>query len=240
MSKHCIIPRPSRTLVRHTVHRILSIHSREPSIRHLRIAILRRSHGGRRLRARVRSLAARGVGVAVGRALLVVRRVEEGARGLGRALQWGQGVSGGQDGRAVDAVRRRGGCAAAERVEVAGRDAARVGRALRAGHGVHGVQDRLVLVLHAAGALVLQPAYLAGSGGRRAFSVVAAFAPERLVGVVLHVLVELLEEEGALQTHLLDAPVQAQDALAGRVVGLLNVVDAPAEFNAFAIVGAFD
>lgn len=89
---------------------------------------------------------------------------------------------------------------------------------------------------------------------RRALPVVAALAPQRLVGgcwrwraaavavvdVVFHVFVELLEKEGALKTHLLDAAVQAQDALACRVVGLVNVVDAPAEFDAFAVVCGLD
>jgi hypothetical protein len=97
-------------------------------------------------------------------------------------------------------------------------------------------------------------ACLAGAGGRRALSVVGAFAAQRLVGgcgrrgaaavavvdVVFHVFVELLEEKGALESHFLDASIKAQDALAGRVVGLFDVVDAPAEVDAFAVVGGFD
>jgi hypothetical protein len=54
------------------------------------------------------------------------------------------------------------------------------------------------------------------------------------------VFLELVEEEGALEAHLLDAPVQALDALSCAVVVLLDVVDAPAQFDAFAVVGGFD
>jgi len=93
-----------------------------------------------------------------------------------------------------------------------------------------------------------------GSSRRRALAVVAPLTSQRLVGrcgrrrattiavvdIVLHVLVELLEKEGALQTHLLHAPVQAQDALAGRVVGLFDVVDAATDVDTFAVVCAFD
>lgn len=53
-------------------------------------------------------------------------------------------------------------------------------------------------------------------------------------------LVELLEQEGALEPHLLDAPVEAQDALARRVVGVFDVGYAPAQVDAFAVVGRFD
>jgi hypothetical protein len=116
------------------------------------------------------------------------------------------------------------------------------------------MEDRLVLMLYTSWALVLQAANLTGSWGRRALSVVAAFTPERLIcgrgrrraasvaviDIVFHVLVELLEKKCALETHLLDAAIQAQDALAGRVVGLFNVVDAPAEVDAFAVISTFD
>jgi putative intracellular protease/amidase len=54
------------------------------------------------------------------------------------------------------------------------------------------------------------------------------------------VFVELLEEEGALEAHLLDAAVEAQDALARAVVGFFDVVDAAPEIDAFAVVGGFD
>lgn len=89
---------------------------------------------------------------------------------------------------------------------------------------------------------------------RRALAVVTALAAQRLVrgrgrrtaaavavvDGVFHVLVDLLEEEGALETHLLDAAVQARDAQTGAIVVLLNVVDAPADVDAFPVVGAFD
>lgn len=52
--------------------------------------------------------------------------------------------------------------------------------------------------------------------------------------------VELLEEEGALEAHLLHAAVEAQDSLTGGVVGLFDVVNAAAELDAFAVVGGFD
>lgn len=84
-------------------------------------------------------------------------------------------------------------------------------------------------MLDAAWALVL---HLYSPRRRRRLSQVAAFAPQRLVcrrrrrratavavvNVVFHVFVQLLEEEGTLQTHLLHTSVQTQDALAGRVV----------------------
>lgn len=53
-------------------------------------------------------------------------------------------------------------------------------------------------------------------------------------------LVELLEKEGAFKTHLLDAAIQAQDPLARGVVGFLDVIDASAEVDAFAVVSGFD
>ena len=45
---------------------------------------------------------------------------------------------------------------------------------------------------------------------------------------------------GALEAHVLDAAVQALDALSCAVVVLLDVVDAPAQFDAFAVVGGLD
>jgi hypothetical protein len=146
-------------------------------------------------------------------------------------------------------VWRRGG-PGAHGGEVARGHAAGVWGALRAAHGVHAVE---CVWLNTAGAL-MHGACWAGAGGRRAFSVVGAFAAQRLVGgcgrwggtavavvdVVFHMFVELFEKEGALEAHLLDAPVKAQDALAGRVVGLFDVVDAPAEVDAFTVVRSFD
>lgn len=53
-------------------------------------------------------------------------------------------------------------------------------------------------------------------------------------------LVELLEEEGALEAHFLDSAVEPDDAGAGAVVGVVDVGYAPLEVDAFAIVGGFD
>jgi hypothetical protein len=89
---------------------------------------------------------------------------------------------------------------------------------------------------------------------RRALSVMAPLAPQRfirrrgrwrttpiaIVDVVFHVLVELFEQEGALETHLLDAPIEAQDALAGGVVGFFDIVNAASQVDAFAVVGGLD
>lgn len=52
--------------------------------------------------------------------------------------------------------------------------------------------------------------------------------------------VDLLEEESALETHFLDAPVQACDAQARAVVVFFDVVDAPPKIDAFSVVGGFD
>ena len=111
------------------------------------------------------------------------------------------------------------------------------------------------LMLHAARTLVRSCASsAAASRRRRALAIVTALAPQWLVcgrrgrraaavavvDVVFHVFVELLEEEGALEAHLLDAAVEAQDALARAVVGFFDVVDAAPEIDAFAVVGGFD
>lgn len=104
--------------------------------------------------------------------------------------------------------------------------------------------------MRVAGALLL-----CGSGaglrvcGGGAFAM-AALAPQRLVGgcrrrtatpvrvidAELHVLLELLEEEGALESHLLDATVQTADAYARAIVTVFNVGYAPSEINAFLVV----
>lgn len=89
---------------------------------------------------------------------------------------------------------------------------------------------------------------------RRALPVVAPLAPQGLirwggwwaaaaiavVDIVLHVLVQLLEKECALEAHLLDAAVQACDAQARAVVVLFNIGYAAAEVDAFAVIGPFD
>ena len=51
---------------------------------------------------------------------------------------------------------------------------------------------------------------------------------------------QLFKQEGALKAHLLDAAIQALYALSCAIVVLFNVVDAPAQVNAFAVVGGLD
>lgn len=65
-------------------------------------------------------------------------------------------------------------------------------------------------------------------------------APVAVVKVVFHVLLQLLEEEGALEPHLGDASVQPFDAEARAVVVLFDVVDAAPQLDAFAVVGCLD
>lgn len=61
-----------------------------------------------------------------------------------------------------------------------------------------------------------------------------------VVDVVFHMLVELLEEEGALKAHFCDCAVEPLYAEPRAVVVLLDVIDPSSEFDAFAIVGGFD
>lgn len=72
-------------------------------------------------------------------------------------------------------------------------------------------------------------------GGRR-----RGTAAVRVVHVVFLVLLQLLEEKGTLESHLLDAAVQPCDALARAIVVLFNVGDAAAELDAFSVVSGFD
>lgn len=118
---------------------------------------------------------------------------------------------------------RRGSRAYGAKVRVA--LAAGIRRALGARHGIH-LMYNLLLMLHAARAQMLDATAALAPSRRRALAVVATFAAQRLVGgrrrgaaaavavvdVVFHVLVDLLEKEGALEAHLLDAAVQAGDA----------------------------
>lgn len=224
----------------------LPIHSRETRIRHLRVAVLRRTLLRRQRRARIRaSTAVLRLGVRGCRALLVVRWVKvrsprrrrrRRCRGWLLLLQRRQRMQRRQHGRAIHSMWGRG---RARGAKVRGPLAVWVGRALRARRGVHVVLHVVLLVLHAARAMQLD----AGTtGGRRALAVVAAFAAQGLVGGrgrgagaavavvdgVFHVFVELLEEEGALEAHLLDAPVEPRDAEPRAVVVLFDVVDAAA------------
>jgi hypothetical protein len=54
------------------------------------------------------------------------------------------------------------------------------------------------------------------------------------------VLVQLLEEEGALEAHLLHAAAESLEAEARVVVAVFDVANAPAQFDAFPVVGGFD
>lgn len=65
-------------------------------------------------------------------------------------------------------------------------------------------------------------------------------ASVRIVDVVFHMLVQLFKEEGSFQPHLGDCAVKSLDSEAGAVVVFFDVVDAPAEFDAFSVVGDFD
>lgn len=67
-----------------------------------------------------------------------------------------------------------------------------------------------------------------------------AGAAVRVVHAVFLVLLQAVEEEGAFETHLLDPAIQALDALSCAIVVLFNVVDAPAQLDALAVVGGFD
>jgi hypothetical protein len=80
----------------------------------------------------------------------------------------------------------------------------------------------------------LTPQRLIRRRGRRTATPVA------VVDVVFHVFVQLLKEKGALEAHLLDAAVEAQDALARAVVAVFDVGDAAAQVDAFSVVGGFD
>lgn len=193
----------------------------------------------------------RGRSVGRGRALLIVSRVEVGAlRGwlLLRLLcvQRRERVQGRKcRRRAVDSgvwTGRRGSANGTE-VAVLG-PSRRVWCTLRTAHRVDGMRQ----------GAQSQSALGAATKRRRALPVVAPFAPQGLIGwggrwaaaaiavvdIVLHVLVQLLEQECALEAHLLDAAVQACDAQARAVVVLFNVGYAAAEVDAFAVVGAFD
>lgn len=59
----------------------------------------------------------------------------------------------------------------------------------------------------------------------------------RIIDVVFHALVELFEEECALEAHLHDRTVETADPQASRVIVLFNVVNAAAELDAFPVVG---
>jgi hypothetical protein len=67
-----------------------------------------------------------------------------------------------------------------------------------------------------------------------------AAAAIAIVDVVLHMFVQLLQQECALEAHLLDSAIQACDAQARAVVVLFDVGYAAAEVDAFAVVGTFD
>lgn len=131
--------------------------------------------------------------------------------------------------------------------------AARIGGALGRGHGVQRGENLVVLDAAGTGVLAARHAAHLCARGRRVLAV-AALAPQRLIGgcgrgaaaavrvvdVILHVLVQLLEEEGALQPHLLYGAVQTIDAQARAVVVLLNVVYAAPQLDAFAVVCRLD
>ena len=223
---------------------------------HLRLSGRRR--GGRRALSVVRGVEVRARrGRLLGLGLL---------RHTRQRVQGRQGVLGAVDG----ARERRGAGARAhgaeERVRVAAGVRGAVGAGQR-GDAVRGVRDgqmrrRPVVAWRgrARGARVPSDAVFrraragaAAPRGRRAFPV-TALAAERLVcgcwrhaGAALRVvqagflvLLQLVQQEGALEAHLLDAAVQALDALSCAVVVLLDVVDAPAQFDAFAVVGGLD
>jgi hypothetical protein len=259
------LPMSSRAVLPHERPPILAV-GREGSITHLCVAILGRP-SMRRLSARVRSPAPRSIGVVLGgggggRALLVVRRVKVRARcGLCRALQTRQRVQRREHRLCctVDGVRRRGGGAsrAEERVRVA---AARIRGALGTRHG-HLVQQLGVVrgavvgagVLGSSGARDAVGLWLALLGRRCALAV-GAFAAQRLVGgrrgraaaavavvdAVFLMLLQLLEQEHALQTHLLDAAVQPLNAHPRAIVVLFNVVDSAPQVDAFSVVCRLD
>jgi hypothetical protein len=146
-------------------------------------------------------------------------RVAAGVRGAVCAGQRGDAVRGVRDSQVRGPVVAWGGCAGCARVAS---DA--VFR-----RGVWVCRGRCALPVTALAAERLVCGCWRDAG--------AAF---RVVEAVVLVFLELVEEEGALEAHLLDAPVQALDALSCAVVVLLDVVDAPAQFDAFAVVGGFD
>lgn len=97
--------------------------------------------------------------------------------------------------------------------------------------------------------------YRRRAGRRRGgLPIVSALASQRLVGwrrrwtaapvtvvhIIFHMLIDLLEEEGSLQPHLLDTTVETRDTKASAVVVLLDVIDAPAQVDAFAVIGCFN
>jgi hypothetical protein len=51
---------------------------------------------------------------------------------------------------------------------------------------------------------------------------------------------QLLEEEGALQSHLGDGAIETLDAKASTVVVFFDIVDAAAQLDAFPVVGGLD
>lgn len=64
--------------------------------------------------------------------------------------------------------------------------------------------------------------------------------PVAVIEIEFHVLVELFEEKGSLEAHLGYAAGKAGDAEASRVVGVLDVIDAPSNVDALAVVGGLD
>lgn len=144
------------------------------------------------------------------------------------------------------------GCAR-DGVEVVSCNAAWVGGALCAAHGVDGVEDALMDISWALVLLEVVRCSLLSRSWWCALSV-AALAPQgfvcwrgwgrttpvAVVDIVFHMFIELLKQECALQAHLLYAAVQAEDAEACAVVRLFNVIDAPAEVDAFAVISGFN
>ena len=76
----------------------------------------------------------------------------------------------------------------------------------------------------------LAPQRLVGRRGRRAATSV------RVVHIVFHVFVQLLEEESAFKAHLLDPAMKALDAQARAIVAILNIGDAPSEIDTLFVV----
>ena len=69
---------------------------------------------------------------------------------------------------------------------------------------------------------------------RRAFALVA------VIDVVLHPLRELLQQECSLKSEFHDGALDASLARAYDIVAVFDLVDAPLELDAFAVIGSFD
>jgi hypothetical protein len=67
-----------------------------------------------------------------------------------------------------------------------------------------------------------------------------AATPITVIDIVLHVLVQLFEEKGALEAHLLDSAVQTGYPQARAVIVVFNVGYSAAQLDAFPVVGGFD